>query len=302
LKSPWLSPYIEQHGRYESGTVFAKRNHISLSKLIKWIEQGLIKGSTRVLESNTRQVTIEREQDEIAGHLKTRFTLSELSEQIGLSEKTIRHLVRLGIVDAEPPVPGDCWTIEQAEAEKLESQLRALAVDPDGPHEFISLDKLMRYYTCSEHNCAELIQALMKQEIRFCLSPRNGELLTRLRVSLDDYKVWIVGNELLSIPEFALLMGIKQEVAYHLVNRKLIEVIDKGRLGRFIATEELKRFRRTFVFSARLATQYSTSARHIVDILSKQGIPPIAGPSVDGSRQYIFLRDQVSECFFMRDK
>lgn len=294
-KSPWLGSFIYQYNRFESGTEYIHRNHISLSTLIQWIEQGLVKGTIRLLESNTRQITVERGQDEIATKLRSRFTLTQLSENLGLPEKTLRQLLIKKLIKAEKPVPGAYWLIHLIEAPRFLKMIKSKVHKSDQMPASVSLENLMRYYSCNEHTCADLIIALLESKVRFSLTLDKENLLEALQVCLEDYKQWIIGENLISIPEFSKLISIKQEVAYHLVNKGLISIIDKGRLGRFVTKRELGRFIERYVFPSKLAKQYSTSPRYIIHYLSTKGVNPEVGPCVDGCRQYVFSRELVSK-------
>ena len=116
----------------------------------------------------------------------------------------------------------------------------------------------------------------------------SSDLNNNLLINKKCHKNWLIGGEALSIPEASTILGIKQEVAYHLVNKEFIEVIDAGRLGRFISKEALANFRRDYRFAHQLWNDRSISPRNLIRILKELGIEPVSGPTVDGGRQYLY--------------
>ena len=116
-------------------------------------------------------------------------------------------------------------------------------------------------------------------------------LVQRLQDSSDSRS-----NSGMSIPETATALHIKQEVAYFLIQRKILEAtVVKGpkREEWRVSDAQLKRFRDTYVFARDLAARSGFSSRKVISWLSAVGVHPCSGPRVDGGRQFIFRRDDL---------
>lgn len=109
----------------------------------------------------------------------------------------------------------------------------------------------------------------------------------------------------MSVDEAARMLGLKQQVVYGLVRTGLLQShIDaaghrseeakegprKTRSGRRICTDDIARFRSTYVALADIARGCSQSPKAWM-----QGCPllPVCGPTLNGVRQYFYLRCEV---------
>jgi TniQ len=99
----------------------------------------------------------------------------------------------------------------------------------------------------------------------------------------------------ITIPELAEDLAIKQEVAYHLVNKGLINAsaLPSSCGGRQIARSAVAEFRSNYSFARDIARGRKTSTRKLLRDLVRVGTRPICSPQVDGCRQVIFRRDDI---------
>jgi hypothetical protein len=100
-------------------------------------------------------------------------------------------------------------------------------------------------------------------------------------------------NDYFTIPEAAAVLGLKQEVAYHLVNRKLIAVAYRRvgrRKARYVARSEIERFTGAVESLAKAAERKGVAKQRALQWAKAQGIRIISGPEVDGGRQYFVER------------
>lgn len=98
---------------------------------------------------------------------------------------------------------------------------------------------------------------------------------------------------LYSIPELSIFLGIKQEVAYHLVNAGLIKChkdLVPLRKGRVIKTKEIENFKASYISLVQIARLENVTSRNVVKDLSKLGVEPIVGGGKDGCRQIFYRR------------
>lgn len=292
-KNPWVSHLEDQYARYESGTIFAKRIHTVISRIVRWIEVGSIEGQVITLPSGIRQVTVLKGQDEQAQRLLSKLTLQDVVIHLGLSRSCLQELLRNGVIHGVKPKAGGSWLIEKSVIDAFVEKIRVKSVSEYQAGSYETLNRLMRYYSSKLHTQADLICAVLDDKVLSMLKA-SSDLNNNLLINKKCHKNWLIGGEALSIPEASTILGIKQEVAYHLVNKEFISVVDFGRAGRFITPEALASFKRDYRFTSHLNTESSTSSRQIIKELEKVGVKPVSGPSVDGGRQYLYRTVDIS--------
>jgi hypothetical protein len=97
----------------------------------------------------------------------------------------------------------------------------------------------------------------------------------------------------LTIPECAERLGIKQEVAYHLVRKALIrtERVNSGRReAQVVPLGTLEVFQGEFETLARAAQRAGVDHRAGLEWARANGVELVSGPGVDGGRQYFVRR------------
>ncbi len=99
------------------------------------------------------------------------------------------------------------------------------------------------------------------------------------------------GGEAVSIPRAAIVLGLKQQVMYGLARSgHLRTVADESIRGQRVEPGELERFRLTYYVPGATDAGRGTVAK----MLLAAGVVPVSGPSVDGARQYVFLKSNLS--------
>lgn len=103
-------------------------------------------------------------------------------------------------------------------------------------------------------------------------------------------------STILSIPDVADRLGVKQEVAYALVNLGLLEVEMYAcgrRQAQGVSTGSLETFHTVNVLAANVAKSLGRSSRAVIKALSDDAIEPIAGPALGNCRQTVYLRKDL---------
>jgi hypothetical protein len=101
----------------------------------------------------------------------------------------------------------------------------------------------------------------------------------------------------LTIPQAAIRLKLKEQVAYQLVRAGLLETVviqENGRPLTLVPTKVLTDFEAAFVSAAMLALRLKTSPRHLTHLLQEEGVQPVTGPMVDGGRQTFFRTTDVA--------
>ncbi|MCW0236300.1 MAG: TniQ family protein [Ferrovibrio sp.] len=100
----------------------------------------------------------------------------------------------------------------------------------------------------------------------------------------------------LTIPEAAIVLKVKQEVAYHLCRQGLLKThCELGVNGQLVSSAEMKRFRETYVFPSQLGLDAGRHRGWAATKLMATGCKPVSGPGVDGGRQFVFRRTEKLE-------
>lgn len=101
------------------------------------------------------------------------------------------------------------------------------------------------------------------------------------------------GREL-TLPECAALLGLKQQVVYHLARVGLLAVYttesNSGRPRSVVGATELERFRGRYESLARLAAAAGVARQAALLWARSKGMSLVSGPTIDGGRQYFARR------------
>lgn len=279
--------------RYVSGTVFAREMGVSTDTVSWWIESKRIGGSIRLLDNGRRQLSVRSGQNRKARKLVQSFCLIEASQHLGLKKETVRGLIQSGDVKAFRSRPTAPWEIDKQQISSLIKNLREGAGSSTEMGNLKSLDEIMRFYASSDVTQIMIISAIMCGELVYSYEDRPMKLSSKIHIDRRDFITWALPADLVTIPELAKELRIKQEVAYHIVNVGLISTIDKGRFGRVVSRDHLSEFNDKYVWARDLASSARCSPKKIVEILAASDIRPASGPGVDGGRQFLYVRDET---------
>lgn len=93
------------------------------------------------------------------------------------------------------------------------------------------------------------------------------------------------------------MLGVKQQVAAFWIDRGFISAeikIHQHHRHRKVLKSSIEEFQTQYVTAVELACQMDTSPRKVVSLLGDRDILPISGKAIDGGRQYLFLRKEVT--------
>jgi hypothetical protein len=101
-------------------------------------------------------------------------------------------------------------------------------------------------------------------------------------------------NGAFSIPQLAVELNIKEEVAYILVTLGIIgSTYESDTRQRIVGLEAVEEFRKTYIFARDLAEMYGTSSRAIISMLASQNIEPTNKTFEMACRQFLFERSKI---------
>lgn len=214
---------------------------------------------------------------------------------IGLSTSRIRQLIATGLLNMYKR----CLSRIELHGllQSLLSSGRPVTARPD----VISLSHALRY-TVPVQLTARFLQAVLERDL-ILFVPEGAVELAGCLINQDRCQRWVTeqghqDDAALPLPTCALLLGLKQQVIYHLAHIGLISVhtarTSRGRFARVATMASVDQFQRRFVALARLARESGVDHRGAVNWANTNGIALVSGPSIDGGRQYFALRPTQS--------
>lgn len=226
------------------------------------------------------------------------LTLGATAKYLGFSKTRIRQLVAERVLLPQF-APGDhgasVWRFALDSLRVLVAHCQVRGIVPSPIQPTISLNNALKTMRIDGPCFATLLRAIMKREVLLVGDVTGASKLSHLTLdkrTLDDwlsaYRVEHAG--LLTIPEAAKKLGIKEQVAYHLVQRRLLASTIRNQTQLWISTEAIADFERQYVALRTLAQEAKTSPKALLAMLTVQ---PVTGPTVDGCRQYFYRRTDL---------
>jgi hypothetical protein len=143
-----------------------------------------------------------------------------------------------------------------------------------------------------------LIAALSSGEIRCNDGAQRDAPLGKWYVPVQPVKAWLLRWKadhvgVMSVTAAARAIGIKEEVAYHLVRVGLLQTHppDNG-TSRRVTAEGIRQFQERYVGAAEVSRALGTSPKALLATLAAR---PVTGPMTDGGRQYFFNRSDIAD-------
>lgn len=284
-----MSEWLKASQGFVSASTAVRLFSVPRHVIEEGVRDGVLKGVITALPSGRRKVVIAKTDIARIPELWDWLDLKTATYQLGLPERRVLELIGAGLLNGDAPKAGETWKIQRGDIRALIDRFRESSVDGliSGPGD-VRLSYVIRYYLKPETSFIALLKAMLNAEIKYGFR-KDSSGLGNVFFDKQELKIWLQPDtSLVGIPSVAVLMGIKQEVAYHLVRRNLLAAKPNGRRGLLVAREEIQRFQSQYVLARDLAKMLRTSARHVIHRLSVAGVVPVTGPDADGCRQVIY--------------
>ncbi|MYM25486.1 hypothetical protein GTP46_22915 [Duganella sp. FT135W] len=271
-----------------SATECAKRLHIRPERVLEILSSHGVTPPARVTGAGRTMLAvapsvIEAIQSKSAGMLPH----AAASRIYGLSIARLTCLIKMGLIN------GDGRKVDRESiADLLRGAVQTPAKRPSGT-DLIPLDSLLRTAVPLPHTAA-FFTALLSGIISSAGIPNHAReiLVCRLDTKAVLAECSAPINELISIPQAAERLKLKQEVLYHLVDRGLVKVISTRigrRAARYITEFEIARFTAQIEPLSIAASRNGVSKQSALRWATSCQLEIVSGPSIDGGRQY-FVR------------
>ncbi len=222
------------------------------------------------------------------------LNLSEAAKLLGVSRKHTRALVASGILSPvhAAGVSGlGRWMFDGSSVGALIASTHAMLV-PVLHQRVVGLNTAVEAFRRRGTDIGGLIEAVHDGRLPVAGLNEARTGLTRLQFGWRGLRSICreleAAGQHLTIQAAAERLGLKWQVVNHLV---AVGLLDSNADG--ISLMAIEAFKEAFVSGAELARTAKTSPRHLARVLGVQGVMPVVGPGVDGSRQNFYRRDVV---------
>lgn len=281
---------------------------VSHQRLDLLIREGMIEGETHISEKGRKFVMVRRDNlDQVKQHLFGLIDMTTAGRLLGLQKRRMRQLLTLLFTEAKKlgTSSGAPWAVSRLEVNRLidlTERFEIVSIPDEG---CVSLGHILRYWTWANQEISGLIHAVRTGEIKPVNKLETMTGIAAWSFRECDLKNWKLKNQSgmgtwLTITQAAKLIGIKEQVAYELVQRGYLkdEVMPfQMKRGTRVRRVEVEVFNEQYVFATKLSERLGCSPRKAINNLSEMGIYPISGPMVDGMRQVLYLRVNAIEEF-----
>lgn len=232
---------------------------------------------------------------QVQQQLSDEISIKAAARLIGLNSSRIRQLIDAGLLKQLRR------RLSRKEVSGLSRSLLASGRTGTPTSDAISLSRALR---CCVPVCwtAQFIRSILDLSL-VVYAPACATRLVGCLISQAQCQNWVACIErtddaALTLPACAELLGLKQQVIYHLARVGLIQVhtviTGKGRAARMVAMSSVEHFRRNYEALVRLAAEAGVNHRSARNWVRSQGMVLVSGPSIDGGRQYFAIRPIVS--------
>ena len=281
-------------------SVAASQTGLSKRRISELIDQNELQSARRTTASGREFVMIRQADIQTLVSARTdEVCLAEASSVLGVKRQRLSRLLPFLCTDArKSTLHGTPWLIPKDWVLQWTELIESLAEHYTVPSQATTLDQLLRYGPLDEQRICNLLRDVEARVFlpigRYTKSVGMAGLLFHCDQLLERYEGQT--STVLSIPDVADRLGVKQEVAYALANLGLLEIemyTCGRRQARGVSTTSLEKFLTSYVLAADIAKSLHRSSRVVIAALSADGIEPVAGPALGNCRQTIYLRKDL---------
>ncbi len=306
-RNSFLSPNLRAKHTWVPAVTAAAALKTSRQKIARLIELNCIKGHFIQGSGNRKTLCVDqRYLPQVRGLLKDQADLKTACTMLGIDENRVKQLVKHEIIGPEITSKSQDrsrWAFSRSYmAYMLHPTSKYPFIHESSRSDAVSLGFACRYMLRREYLFPCLVMAVFKSEITPIAVAYERKGLAALIFRRRTLKIWIDGQVesrrggVLTIPQAAEKLGLKQEVAYAFVNSGYIgSDMDQDTKRRIVTQEAINVFQETYILGRELADKYKVSPKSLASLLRLAGIIPVSGPRVDGSRQYLYRKEEVLE-------
>jgi len=315
VRSHWTGGYISRKNTYMSALLELTTCRVPLARAATQIgvhpsilRRDIVAGRLPAIQNKAGKVMLTLiDTHDLERYRNARgelIGLSKACDLLGLSKKPVFDLVAEGLLKASrgPTIDGHhLWLFHKPEIRAFLKKVSNRNISRSTTRHLIGFPEALRRMTFLSLNVVDLVNAMQSGKIS---ARRSGKKLIgfkSLKFDLDEFGAFIseVRRTIewaISIESAAKKLKLNEQAARDLVRLGYLKTTNDfsaGRNRRLVSFTSIEEFKQIYVSASELAVRMKTSARNAVMEMKKIGILAVTGPSIDGGRQYFFLRIQV---------
>lgn len=218
--------------------------------------------------------------------LEDRISIKNAARLLGLSAPRIEQLANAKLLIRQ------AGRLSKRACNTLQRSLMQVCVHGEAPSEAIRFSDTLRFWIPVSRS-SEFFEAVLSGELA-TYSETGANSIHAMLLARERVMAWASARsdqviEWLSVPDCATRLGIKQEVAYHLVRVGLLhtrQTMINRRVAQVVTMEALQQFERCYESLSKAAMRAGINWRHGVAWACSNNIKFASGPQIDGGRQY----------------
>ncbi len=272
---------------------------ISTARLSVLIAEGRIAGEMRTGPSGRRFSVVRREDvDRESKVLDGEVDLITAAEMLGLTKRRFQALLPLLFPEAYKTTnDASPWAIPRERLDRLVTITQGVKCEPALAAESTCLGYVLKYWAWTDSALADLLNALLAGELLPVGNLKGMQGVSGLIFRKSDLRNWHQETQqqtadIISLPNVAASMQVKEEVIYALARSGLLPVVvlatGTKRASQGVSRVALQAFGQRYIFARDLARSFGRSPRALIEELAILGLNPICGPKTDGCRQVLY--------------
>jgi hypothetical protein len=280
--------------------------NVSRRRLLALIQECRLRGETRVSSKSRQFIVVMRSDVEaIASTIDDGITLLETAAFLGLTKQRLLNLLPIICPEAKKLGEQGCpWSIPRTWVSQWENLVRSQIPIAEVDSSQIRLKHVLRYWPWTNEQVGRLLNDIISGVINPVGTLQPSEGVSAFVFDKMQLNQWFdsqstVFCDEMTLPEVAIRIGVKQEVVYALARSGLLQCTLR-RSGRrpeqTVKVTQLQEFEEKYIFGRDIAAMTGQSPRAIKEFLKTENVQPVAGPSLNNCRQFVFLRAEVNKC------
>lgn len=304
-RQKWMDDERLDAQRYITAGIACTMLGTSRRHVRQLMDQNILRGYVTRTPNQREFIVVER--DSLANAkalLDDHIPLASAAKLLGLPKGRVCELVVAGLLPEIKQLftPDRICRFSRNEIAAFIKRLSAGKREPSEEEELISATTVLKTHLASAEEFCSLVRSILAREIatiKVSSSTQGFADLTFARVEFYKWRSKLRLNDecpKVTVVKAADRLGVKQEVAYHLVRTGLLPSLTTlfgKRICRLVCLDDIEAFEALYVSASYIASIEKISARAMVKNFQANGIFPIVGPSIDGCRQYFFRRKDV---------
>lgn len=303
-----LSPTLRRNHTWVPANVLAKELKTSRVRLLRLHDEGRIAGHlTRTPSGRTTFCVDRREIPLMHGLLHDLVDMRTACQILGVSKARVAQLAEHALLGKaiSPNKSGyGQWGLSRKYLEAMPLfGGEWIPVNEDDHPNKVSLAFALKYLLNRKCLFPRLVIAVVEEKILPCGFALGRIGIARWLFDRAELASWIdIQNKgfrdgAMSIVEAAQELNLKQEVAYYLIHRGVLNsYIEEDTKQTFVRTGDIEQFKRTYILTSEIASRMGVPrASTVPRRLNSIGIKPYLDPSIDLCRQYIYQRTEELE-------